>query len=171
MPFIFRGELKPIFARLSSKELLHTCQKGLTQNQNEFLNNALWSKCSKRIFIGKDRFTLAVCESITSFNDGARGKKQLMERLKLIYRPNSGKALQLQNKFRLRNSRLKVTQKYRNRRQQLRSLRKIKGKDDKSYMAGSYSLDIIPDSGVPCIVPVTFVPHEHVQKTIIDFSV
>ena len=59
LPFIFRGELKPIFARLS-KELLHSCQKGLTRNQNESLNNVLWSKCSKRIFIGKDRFTLAV---------------------------------------------------------------------------------------------------------------
>ena len=35
LPFIFRGELKPIFKRLSSNDLLTSCQKDLTQNQND----------------------------------------------------------------------------------------------------------------------------------------
>ena len=79
LPFVFRGELKPIYERLSSRELLNYCQKGLTQNQNESLN-VLWSKCSKRVFVGKNRFSLAVCETITTFNDGAISTQGLYEK-------------------------------------------------------------------------------------------
>ena len=35
LPAIFRKELKPLFTRLSSDELLKRCLKGVTQNQNE----------------------------------------------------------------------------------------------------------------------------------------
>ena len=35
LPPIFRKELKPLFTRLSSDELLKRCLKGVTQNQNE----------------------------------------------------------------------------------------------------------------------------------------
>ena len=44
LPFIFQGELKPIFERLSSNELLQRCLKGYTQNQNEAINHVLWNK-------------------------------------------------------------------------------------------------------------------------------
>ena len=86
---MFRSELTPIFTRLSSDELLSTCEKGLAQNQNESVNNVLWTKCSKRVFIGKSRFTLAVCDAVTSFNDGARRKKTLMQKLNLTIGPNA----------------------------------------------------------------------------------
>ena len=41
LPPIFRKELKPLFTRLSSDELLKRCLKGVTQNQNEALNSIL----------------------------------------------------------------------------------------------------------------------------------
>ena len=41
LPFLFRGELKPIFDRLSSQKVLGACERGLTQNQNESLNNVV----------------------------------------------------------------------------------------------------------------------------------
>ena len=47
LPHVFRKELLQIFKRLSSHKLLQSCTKGLTQNQNEFLNNVVWIKCSK----------------------------------------------------------------------------------------------------------------------------
>ena len=100
---MFHGELKPIFVRLSSNDLLNSCKKGLTQNQNES-SNVLWTKCSKRIFIGKDRFMIAVCEAITAFNDGARSTKTLFERLRLAYGHNTTKALNVKNNTCLRNS-------------------------------------------------------------------
>ena len=47
LPNAFRNELKPIFERLSEKSLLQRCLKGYAQDQNESVNNNLWSKCPK----------------------------------------------------------------------------------------------------------------------------
>ena len=101
LPLVFRGELKPIFEWLSSPELLNSCKKGLAQNQNESLNNVLWAKCSKRVFIGKDQFTVAVCEAITAFSDGARSMKTLFQKLNLSCGHNNTKALSLRNNIHL----------------------------------------------------------------------
>ena len=30
-----------------------SCQRGLTQNQNESINNMIWSKCLKRVYVAK----------------------------------------------------------------------------------------------------------------------
>ena len=149
LPFVFRGELKPIFEQLSSSDLLNSCKRGLTQNQNESLNNVLWTKCSKRVFIGKDRFTIAVCEAITAFNDGARSTKTLFEKLKLECGHNTIKALNVRNNIRLRNSRYKVSEKYQKQRQKLRAKRKNKGNDDTSYIPGAFSSNITPDTMPP----------------------
>ena len=54
LPPVFRSELR-------------RCSKGLTQDQNEALNNVVWSKRSKRVFTGRERFKLAVCEAITPY--------------------------------------------------------------------------------------------------------
>ena len=43
LPAVFKTELKYIFDRLSDTNLLSRCLKGLTQNQNESINNMLWS--------------------------------------------------------------------------------------------------------------------------------
>ena len=124
LPFVFRKELKPIFDRLQS------CKKGLTQNQNEAVNNVLWSKCLKRVFVGRDRFTIAACDAITKFNDRARSTKSLFEKLNLKCGTNTSHALNFENKLRLQNSALKATTKYRIQRQKLRSQQNNKGKDD-----------------------------------------
>ena len=42
LPFIFRGELRPMFDK--SDKILSACERGLTQNQNESINGILWSK-------------------------------------------------------------------------------------------------------------------------------
>ena len=39
LPFVFRGEL--------------LCQRGLTQNQNKSINNMIWSKYPKRVYVAK----------------------------------------------------------------------------------------------------------------------
>ena len=39
-----------------------SCQRGLTQNQNESINNIIWSKCPKRVLCSKSRFVISVCE-------------------------------------------------------------------------------------------------------------
>ena len=97
------------------------------------------------MFVGKDRFTIAVCEAITQFNDGARSTQSLFEKLKISCGLNTAKALNFTNKKRLQNSRLKVSSKYRIQRQKLQSRRKNKGKDDTSYIPGAFSSHITPD--------------------------
>ena len=78
---------------------------------------------------------------------------------------NTSKALNLTNNIRLRNSRLKVSLKYRNQRQKLQSRRKNKGKVDDSYIHGAFSSHILPDTLMN--IEVTFIPDEDVKEFIV----
>ena len=112
LPYIFRRELKPIFERLPSAELLSTCQKGLTQNANESINGIVWSRCPKRLFCGKQRFTICVCDAITQFNEGAKERKRLFSELNLEIIFSAFSGLQKQDKVRLYQAAVKVTNRY-----------------------------------------------------------
>ena len=70
LPSVFRKELKSIFERLSDEKLLKRCLRGYTQNQNESLNNLLWSKCPKRIFYGKKKVRSCCCSSSHDMEHG-----------------------------------------------------------------------------------------------------
>ena len=97
LPSIFRVELESIFTRLSSQQLMESCQRGLTQNQTESLSNMVWSLCPKRVFCGVLRYKTAVCNSIVTWNQGARRTKNLFQKLKLTVSSNSIKGFQHQN--------------------------------------------------------------------------
>ena len=112
-PTHYREKCLPIFKCLSSTDLLASCSKGLTQNQNEALNNVVWRKCSKRVFIGHERFKLAVCDAITLFNDSTRSRQRLLDKLKVVCAQGSKKVLAIQNKVWLQNASIKITEKYR----------------------------------------------------------
>ena len=81
LPSVFRYELRSIFERLSDRNLLQGCLKRLTQNQNESLNNVLWSKCPKRVFGGKRKLETAVCASILQWNVGAASAGKVLTRM------------------------------------------------------------------------------------------
>ena len=98
LPHVFRDELKSIFEKLSSNDLLDGCQRGLTQNQNESINSIVWSRCPKQLFCGKHRFTISVCDAVTQFNDGAKGRKRLYKTLNLNVGINAIKGLQREEK-------------------------------------------------------------------------
>ena len=53
LPFVFRAELQEVFTRLSTPDLLNACQRGLTQNQNESINNMIWSTCPDDSYVAK----------------------------------------------------------------------------------------------------------------------
>ena len=44
-------KIKHVFMDLSSDDLLKKCLHGRTQNDNEVLNQVVWNKCPKNIFI------------------------------------------------------------------------------------------------------------------------
>ena len=145
LPNVFRGELKDIFTRLSSQTVLGACEKGLTQNQNEALNNCVWTKCPKRVFCGMHRFTLAVCESVVKWNEGAHGRKTFLEQLNLNCGPNTMMGFKIENRNRIYHAKRKLSDIYRKRRQILRQSRKKKKGPDKSYIAGTFSTMLVPD--------------------------
>ena len=74
LPLVFKEELKPMFQRLTNDELLKRCLMGLTQNQNEAINNVLWSICLKTKFCGIKKVLLAAAEAICRFNTGAASR-------------------------------------------------------------------------------------------------
>ena len=164
IPYLFREQLKPIFERLASRELLLKCQRGLTQNQNESLNGLVWSRCPKRLFCGIHRFTISVCDSISQFNNGAKGRSRFFKCLNIDIGDNSLKGLKQEQKTRLRKAATKVTVKYKKRRQILRSIER-NCKKDKSYIASAFADKSVPDidftnepiSKKKKLVPITFI--------------
>ena len=156
-----------------------SCSKGLTQNQNEAINNIVWSKCSKRVFIVRERFKLAVCEAITSFNGGTRSRKILLDKLKVVCAQGSKKVLAMQNKVRLQNASIKITEKYRKQRQTLRQIRKGKKAGDVCYISCGFSNKLVADrlsvdSNVDFNIPtapvkVTFVHDDDIPDKIVKY--
>ena len=83
LPAVFRVELKPLFTRLSSVELLQRCLKCLTQNQNENINSILWSKCSKRVFCGRQKLLAGTAQTVMCWNSGAASSGNILKAMGL----------------------------------------------------------------------------------------
>ena len=64
---VIREEIKPIFEQLSKDELLDKRTHGLTRNANEAINNIIWKRCPKSIFISRNTLEIGVAYSIFIF--------------------------------------------------------------------------------------------------------
>ena len=69
--------LTPVFQDLSKDELLHKCLHGQTQNKNELLNNVIWKKCPKTMFVSKKVLESSVFSAIIEFNDRVIGQESV----------------------------------------------------------------------------------------------
>lgn len=78
--------LKPIFSYqdLANEKLLEKCLHGQTQNVNESLNGMIWSKCSKRVFTGKDAVEMAASSAVICFNEGSQGLLSVYTKIGII---------------------------------------------------------------------------------------
>ena len=65
--------IKPIFTDLSSEDLLKKCLHGETQNANESLNNVIWNKCPKSVYVGRPVLEMGVHSAVLEFNEGSCG--------------------------------------------------------------------------------------------------
>lgn len=74
-------EIKPIFRDLSNIDLLRKCLHGRTQNPNESFNNVIWTRIPKNTFVGIKTLKVGVLDAIISFNCGALGKVQVIQKL------------------------------------------------------------------------------------------
>ena len=71
----------PIFKRLSEKKLLEKCVGGFTQNQNEALNNLIWSFCPKAGYAGATVIETGVALAVCIFNNGYTVIERILTRL------------------------------------------------------------------------------------------
>ena len=59
------------------------CVHGQTQNANESINQIIWSKCPKTVFIEKQTFALGVYSAIIHFNEGAFGMENVFNHVRV----------------------------------------------------------------------------------------
>ena len=74
---------KTIFRDLSDNTSLTKCLHNFTQNQNESLNNVIWTKCPKNVFVGRDVLELSTSSAVINFNDSNQGLSKVLDNLGL----------------------------------------------------------------------------------------
>jgi len=119
--------------------------RGLTQNQNEAINQILWSKCPKTKFCQQPKVRLATCETITHFNTGFGSKAALMKYSGVVPHTNMLTAFRKADHLRLKNSSRKITVKFRLQRRKLRAKKKTSKNAKETYMAGGFGLGAMPE--------------------------
>ena len=80
----------PIFKDLGVDALLQKCLHGKTQNPNESLNQIIWKRYPKDIFVERTALSIVVSSAVLSFNDGQRFLIKLFTELNV----NAGEYLQ-----------------------------------------------------------------------------
>ena len=53
--------------------MLSKCLHGNTQNANEALNELIWARVPKRVFVSKSTLEMGTYSAILAYNDGAKG--------------------------------------------------------------------------------------------------
>ena len=66
---MIHGIIKPIFVDLSDDNLLSKCLHGSTQNVNEALNQIIWNKCPKQVFVEKKMLEIGVYSAMLENSD------------------------------------------------------------------------------------------------------
>ena len=77
--------LKPVFSAedVDADKLLERCLEGKTQIVNESLNNVIWARCPKSVYVGKSTIEIAVASAVLYFNDGGQGVLEVFKNLGL----------------------------------------------------------------------------------------
>lgn len=96
--------IKPVFQDLSNKTLLRKCLHGRTQNPNESLNNVIWTRLPKRIFVGRSTLEMGVYDAVITFNDGAVGRLKVLQNLQMTCSANTTKGLRYIDNIRIKES-------------------------------------------------------------------
>ena len=114
----------PIFERLSKDELLDKCQHGMTQNANESLNQLIWKRCPKNVFLERTALTVGVTSAVLQFNDGQKSLVTVLEKLGV----KPGAVMQSycisEDKSRVQKMNIKCATPAKRRRKKLRAIKK-----------------------------------------------
>ena len=68
-----------MFKELSSNDLLSKRLHGKTQNANQALNNIIWQKCPRNVFVQRGMLEVVVNSVVIEFNDGLCGIYKVLD--------------------------------------------------------------------------------------------
>ena len=134
----------PIFVELRDDSLLTKCLHGQTQNPNEALNQIIWSKVPKAIFVGKHVLEMGINSAIIEYNDGAFGIHKVLNHVGVETGLCTHRGSVARNKRRLIQSARKCSAKGIQRRKTLRTIKKgfldqeKELEKEESYVAGGF---------------------------------
>ena len=83
LPTVIRDEIKSIFQDLSKPGLLARCLHGHTQNNNEGLNQLIWKRLPKSVYVGADILRMGVASAVLHFNSGCAPMMYIIRKLGL----------------------------------------------------------------------------------------
>ena len=116
---------------MSDKALLQRCVAGMTQNQNESFNAALWKRCPKERYFGTLAVNRALAFAVIFWNSGHLGLIQILEELDLPVNTFTKQAIYAKDKKRISQAQYKT-----NCATKRRKLQKQSVSDD--YVPGGY---------------------------------
>ena len=124
--------IAPIFSHkdLGSEALLSKCLHGETQNVNELLNNLIWTRCLKRIYVGNSVLKTAVASAVICYNDGVQGALPVLTKLGIEHGFFTADTCRKADICRVKQANRKSTNKAKQRRKTLQAVRK--GFNDKN---------------------------------------
>ncbi|KAJ4432440.1 hypothetical protein ANN_21059 [Periplaneta americana] len=73
--------MKPTFRALAKPDLLKKCVHGKTQNPNESLNQLIWKRCPKTLFVSSTVVQIATLDAILVYNNGNVGRIRTLQEL------------------------------------------------------------------------------------------
>lgn len=146
LPEAVSNEIKHLFSYkdLGSDELLSKCLHGKTQNANESINNVIWTRCPKRIYVGRQVLEMGVSSAVINFNEGFKGLRGVFEKVFIDVGLHAKMGLKNRDRQRLREMQRKSSGPCKTQRKRLRNRKK--GFEDKhsekegtTYACGAFS--------------------------------
>lgn len=144
LPETVMKAIKPIFKDLSATELLKKCLHGRTQNQNESVNNVIWTRIPKNVFVEIDTLHFGVYDAIATYNKGNIIKCNVLQRLDVMPGKYMVSAMMSIDNERKRDAERKEKECERQARQRMKGVkRRLDGEmssdsENPSYGAGLY---------------------------------
>ena len=123
LPAAARELIKPIFMDLSNDKLLKKCLHGKTQN-NESINNLIWTRCPKDVYVGCAVLERGTASAVINFNQGFQGMLKVFKELGINPGKYCVKFCQQKYSNRIQLMERKATPACKQRRKQLRAKRK-----------------------------------------------
>lgn len=146
LPAAVMTQIKPIFRDLSNPVLLAKCTHGGTQNVSESLNNVIWSRLPKKVFISLSTLQLGVYDAIAGYNKGNVTKCLVFKLMNLPAGENCVSAMRLLDARRVKKAEKAIQEIWKKCRQKTSLLRRRledeleqnEDPDNPSYSAGHY---------------------------------